>query len=76
MSELRITAEQTAPHWDVAKASDYRWRERKSMSAHRIGRLQEVQLAKVDEWLRAGDADRDLKCENVDGTSTPKTKPL
>ncbi|WP_434039117.1 helix-turn-helix domain-containing protein [Pseudomonas aeruginosa] len=35
----------------------YRWRERKALPAHRVGRLWKFQLSEVDEWVRAGGAD-------------------
>ena len=41
----------------VAKDTVYRWRERKGLPAHKIGRLWKFQLSEVDEWVRAGGAD-------------------
>ncbi|HBO1619750.1 helix-turn-helix domain-containing protein [Pseudomonas aeruginosa] len=41
----------------VAKDTVYRWRERKALPAHRVGRLWKFQLSEVDEWVRAGGAD-------------------
>lgn len=35
----------------------YRWRERKVVLVHKIGRLWKFQLSEVDEWVRAGEAD-------------------
>jgi excisionase family DNA binding protein len=39
------------------KDTVYRWRERKGLPAHKIGRLWKFQLSEVDEWVRAGGAD-------------------
>lgn len=38
-TELRVTAERIAQHLDVVKNAVYRWRERKGLPAHKIGRL-------------------------------------
>jgi excisionase family DNA binding protein len=34
-----VTAEQVAQHFGVVKDTFYRWRERKGLPAHKIGRL-------------------------------------
>lgn len=54
-----ITAEDVAQHLGVAKDTVYRWRERKGLPAHRVGRLWKFQLSEVDEWVRAGGADEE-----------------
>ncbi|MBB5859566.1 excisionase family DNA binding protein [Xanthomonas arboricola] len=41
----------------MAKNIVYRWRERKSLPAHRVGRLWKFQLSEVDGWVGAGGAD-------------------
>ncbi len=56
-SEPWVTAQQVAKHLGIAKDTVYRWRERKSLPAHKVGRLWKFQLSKVDEWVRAGGAD-------------------
>jgi len=52
-----VTAEQVARHLGVVKDTVYRWRERKGLPAHRIGRLWKFQLSEIDDWVRAGGAD-------------------
>jgi len=54
-----VTAEHVAQHLGVAKDTVYRWRERKGLPAHRVGRLWKFQLSEVDEWVRASEADED-----------------
>jgi excisionase family DNA binding protein len=71
-TEPWVTTEQVALHLGAGKDTVYRWRERKGLPAHKIGRLWKFQLSKVDEWVRAGGADEDLKRKNVDYTSAPK----
>ncbi|MBB9584360.1 MULTISPECIES: helix-turn-helix domain-containing protein [Gammaproteobacteria] len=58
-TEPWVTAELVAQHLGVAKDTVYRWRERKGLPAHRVGRLWKFQLSEVDVWVRAGGADED-----------------
>ena len=60
-TEPWVTAEQVAQHLGVVKDTVYRWRERKSLPAHKIGRLWKFQLSEVDEWVRAGGADEETE---------------
>lgn len=52
-TEPWVTAEQVAQHLVVVKDTVYRWRERKGLPAHKIGRLWQFQLPEVDEWACA-----------------------
>ena len=56
-AEPWVTAIDVARHLGVVKDTVYRWRERKGLPAHKIGRLWKFQLSEVDEWVRAGGAD-------------------
>lgn len=51
-----VTANEVAHHLGVAKDTVYRWRERKALPAHKVGRLWKFQLSEVDECARAGGA--------------------
>jgi len=53
-TEPWVTAEHVAQHLGVAKDTVYRWREQRSLPAHRVGRLWKFQLSEVDEWVRTG----------------------
>ena len=64
-SEPWVTAQQVAKHLGIAKDTVYRWRERKSLPAHKVGRLWKFQLSKVDEWVRAGGADEAMAQTNT-----------
>lgn len=57
ITEPWVTAEQVALHLGVAKDTVYRWRERRGMPAHRIGRLWKFKLSEVDGWVCTGVAD-------------------
>jgi excisionase family DNA binding protein len=56
-AEPWVTAEEVAKHLGVVKDTIYRWRECKSLPAHKIGRLWKFQISEVDEWVRLGGAD-------------------
>jgi excisionase family DNA binding protein len=56
-TEPWVTAIEVAQHLGIVKDTVYRWRERKGLPAHRVGRLRKFQLTEVDEWVRAGGAD-------------------
>ena len=64
IAEPWVTAEDVALHLGVAKDTVYRWRERKGLPAHKIGRLWKFQLSEVDEWVRTGGADDDIENES------------
>lgn len=57
IAEPWVTASDVAQHLGVVKETVYRWRERKGLPAHKIGRLWKFQLSEVDAWVRAGGAD-------------------
>lgn len=57
MTEPWTSVEDIARHLGVAKDSIYRWIDRRSLPAHRIGRLWKFKISEVDEWVRAGVAD-------------------
>ena len=65
-SEPWVTAIDVARHLGVVKDTVYRWRERKGLRAHKIGRLWKFQLSEVDEWVRAGGAAEDQDRERED----------
>ncbi len=56
-AEPWVTAIDGALHLGVVKDTVYRWRERRGLPAHKIGRLWKFQLSEVDVWVRAGGAD-------------------
>jgi len=52
-----LSVEQIAEHLGVKRDSIYRWIDRKSLPAHRVGRLWKFKVSEVDAWGRAGGAD-------------------
>lgn len=56
-AEPWVSVDLIAEHLGVTRDSIYRWIDRKSLPAHRVGRLWKVQVSEVDDWVRAGGAD-------------------
>lgn len=56
MTEPWTSVDEIAKHLGVAKDSIYRWIERRSLPAHRIGRLWKFKISEVDQWVREGGA--------------------
>ena len=52
--ERWVGVEEVSAHLNVNKDSIYRWIEKKSLPAHRVGRLFRFKLSEVDDWVRMG----------------------
>ncbi|MCY9811867.1 helix-turn-helix domain-containing protein [Aeromonas caviae] len=75
-TESWVTALDVAQHLGVAKDTVYRWRERKGLPAHKIGRLWKFQLSEVDEWVRTDGADEDSPIQQTQvGVTTSRNEP-
>ena len=59
MIEPWTSVDDIARHLGVARDSIYRWIERRSLPAHRMGRLWKFKISEVDEWVRTGGAESD-----------------
>ena len=44
-------------HLGVSNDTVYRWIDKRSMPAHRVGRLWKFKKDEIDEWIRDGGAD-------------------
>ncbi len=57
MSQERwVGVDDVAAHLGVTRETIYRWMERKSLPAHRLGRVWRYKLTEVDDWVRSGKA--------------------
>lgn len=54
MSDRWLSVEEIAEHLGVSKDTIYAWISKKSMPAHRAGRLWKFQKTEVDVWVKAG----------------------
>lgn len=55
-SERWLSVEEIGSHLGVSKETIYRWLEKGSIPAHRVGRLWKFQASEVDKWIRKGGA--------------------
>jgi len=51
-----LSVEGIAEHLNVSKETIYRWLERKTIPAHRMGKLWRFKPAEVDKWVMRGGA--------------------
>jgi excisionase family DNA binding protein len=54
MPERWLSVDEIAAHLGVNPDTIYKWITRKSMPAHKVGRLWKFMASEVDEWVRAG----------------------
>ena len=55
-AEQWVSVEQIAHHLNVKTFTIYKWLERKTMPAHKVGRLWRFKVSEVDQWVKSGDA--------------------
>ncbi len=58
MTELEpwFSVEDIARHLGVSKETIYRWLERETIPAHRMGKLWKFKPTEVDQWVMSGGA--------------------
>lgn len=55
-----LGVEEIAEHLGVSKDTVYAWIAKRSMPAHRVGRLWKFQKQEVDAWIKKGGASDEL----------------
>jgi excisionase family DNA binding protein len=60
MKERWLSVEEIAAHLGVNRDTIYKWIERKKMPAHKLGRLWKFLASEVDQWIKVGDAAKDV----------------
>ncbi len=58
------SVEEIARHLGVSKETIYRWLERRSIPAHRMGKLWKFKPSEVDAWVQNGGASDDRAARN------------
>ncbi|WP_444962857.1 helix-turn-helix domain-containing protein [Nocardiopsis sp. M1B1] len=56
MAEPWLSADDIAAHLGVTKDTVYAWIVKKTMPAHKVGRLWKFKASEVDDWVRRGGA--------------------
>lgn len=59
VQEPWVSVDEVAKGLGIAKGTFYRWIEKRSLPAYRVGRLWKFKLREVDDWVRAGGAGPD-----------------
>ena len=56
MTDRWLSISEICQYLGVSSDTIYKWIEKKSMPAHKIGRLWKFQKNEVDDWVRSGQA--------------------
>ena len=59
IAEPWVSIDEMATHLRVAQDSVYRWIERKGLPAREVGRLWNLEISEVEEWVREAGVARD-----------------
>ncbi len=65
--EPLLSVKELAEYLATSKETLYRWLERRTIPAHRIGKLWKIKPSEVDAWIKSGGA--------TDTTETSKSEP-
>ena len=57
--ERWLSLDEIAAHLGVSRDTVYNWIHKKTMPAHKIGRLWKFKASEVDEWAKSGKATDD-----------------
>ena len=60
------SVEEVAEHLGIKTTTLYKWLERKSMPAHKVGRLWKFKLEEIDEWVKSGQGAEDPKKSDIE----------
>ena len=67
MTDRWLSVDEIAEHLGVSKDTVYAWIAKRSMPAHKVGRLWKFQRVEVDSWVKAGGASEDSPSVHRDG---------
>ena len=64
-----LSIHEICEHLGVSSDTVYKWIDKHTMPAHRMGRLWKFKKSQVDAWIEAGGASTDSSKEDVDKDS-------
>lgn len=67
MTDRWHSVDEIAEHLGVSKDTVYAWIAKRSMPAHKVGRLWKFQKVEVDTWVKAGGASDKSQQAQSDG---------
>lgn len=59
MEDRWLSVQEIAGYLGVKRDTVYKWIDRKSLPAHKVGRLWKFRKEEIDEWVRQGGANED-----------------
>ncbi len=67
IGDRRLSVDEIAAYLGVKRDTVYKWISRKSMPAHKVGRLWKFRKEEIDQWVKSGgdDKDRDKNARKV-----------
>ena len=63
MDDRWLSVDEITRHLGVSSDTIYRWIDKYSMPAHRMGRLWKFKKNEVDAWVKSGGAEANMKKE-------------
>ena len=67
MTDRWLSVDEISEHLGVSKDTVYAWIAKRSMPAHKVGRLWKFQKVEVDTWVKAGGASDESQQAQSDG---------
>lgn len=64
-TEPWFSVDEIAKHLGVSKESIYRWLDKTTIPAHRIGKLWKFKPSEVDTWVKSGGADSTKQVSSI-----------
>lgn len=72
MEDRWLSVDEISKHLGVSIDTVYRWIERHSMPAHRMGRLWKFKKDEIDSWVKVGGASKQGKATSKGAAATKK----
>ena len=75
MPERWLSVDEIAAHLGVNPDTIYKWITRKSMPAHKVGRLWKFLASEVDQWVKGGKAAQQVGSKPAAAKKTKRPTP-
>jgi len=74
MEDRWLSVDEISKHLGVSSDTVYRWIEKHSMPAHRLGRLWKFKKDEIDSWVKASGASKQEKAKLQDAAARKNRK--
>ena len=72
MEDRWLSVDEISKHLGVSSDTVYRWIEKHSMPAHRMGRLWKFKKDEIDSWVKVGGASKQSTATSKGAAATKK----